>query len=1311
MGLFDWYPFIRRKGYNPVVLHQSVLASQSTGTRRFDVMANCFPVIQRAYSNRNLTQDDPHRILEDDIKRFGNTLNMPLYIDGDQAEEKMNTAKARDAVRHKALHRTEESIKVFEERLNDDMRIRKRHFTDVKAGFKSSFHWSMRSRQEFANYMRHHGWTVFVCRTEADLAIALDAQDNDIIISKDSDMMAYRSVKTLWRPVSNNIVLVYKIPDVLATLGISRTQLTALAVVSRNDYHRNIHSLGPATNFSIIKDIGSRSDARDIITAYLTHGQVRMKNTEDETFENSIRVFILLQQERIKPLVQVSQAQELFLVLQDKFKELCIKHESLKNIRAAGVEKRTEEDVVRLSSPKSFNRFRTVESPKVVAKPNSAPASSPQSAPTPGPSQQTPSLTSNLDADGHPPLARTRIPRNRGRFSFKERTRRVVHAQPPKSKQFKLKFHQERPETVNNLTSAKKTTPKAKKPPPNTKPIADKDKKGLLRSLSWHHPTAWLEFGTLEANARRVSGDAATSTAPEKLPNSTIVQQEVVDCVQEAVQLAANVKRNTQRLIGKFIETLAVRMDAAEETKWTELQRVSPPRAITNTDRRKARRDAVTEGERKILTHLCERLKLNDTDKEQQDVEQGQEEDNTDLDSKGNLEQQFLQSFLTYLYSGNYPRKAGVGVVANEFIDWLAGHGLHRPARTRGDINETMPFTPVKLVRSISVQLAVEMKRIYGHGPQDLHKQAAAMIEKHLLPAETDIGIQDDISAVENFIQLNQITGNRRQIVPLTTSVLPFMSFTEPELASFFWKREPLKTRLTDLVAEDGSPTKAFSDIESWIAGKGPGVIIKQFIADVAPQVKTSRQRRKAGHRGAVKLLTLEQIKSHLTAVQDKWVDPINYATKGYVLRGSIRMDGFRLQVPAYKLRELQSVRYRRLEPAKLPPKLTSTVGGIDYYLQEIRHVIACEEDVEKLWPDVPVDRIKTLTLDGGQVCIIGAFADLVEDVLSQAKGKENMNESPIEVIAISSSALSKVPVPSPQSQGLSTVSSRTIFHNLAVKQKAVYQPTFRFRRWLEDAKQEQVSVDGQQVLISHIESRLPPLKGQGSSVINYVEELERVERNLLEFYAGSGNRFKRNKWDMVRARQYEYQLLADRLFGILGGSIGRRYDSSNPALIGVGLGQFSVKSGLSSLHSTFLNYFIQKARSLGYIVVGLNEYYTSKKCPHCGHFVAQVSPRRFFCHNYHCYHHRDVMAAENMANIVQGYLVQQERPLYLQPVAPDGSYPWLEAPTPAVSTSSTSGSSTSGSSSSAIPPPGRSKRAAIASLASGRSRKMAIQE
>lgn len=37
----------------------------------------------------------------------------------------------------------------------------------------------MKSSQEFTNYIRHRGWVAVVCKTEAELAITLDAQDND----------------------------------------------------------------------------------------------------------------------------------------------------------------------------------------------------------------------------------------------------------------------------------------------------------------------------------------------------------------------------------------------------------------------------------------------------------------------------------------------------------------------------------------------------------------------------------------------------------------------------------------------------------------------------------------------------------------------------------------------------------------------------------------------------------------------------------------------------------------------------------------------------------------------------------------------------------------------------------------------------------------------------------------------------------------------------------------------------------------------------------------------------------------------------
>ncbi|OAQ25053.1 hypothetical protein K457DRAFT_1898402 [Linnemannia elongata AG-77] len=184
------------------------------------------------------------------------------------------------------------------------------------------YYWSMESRRSFADYMTERHWTVKVVATEAGLVIAIDANPGDIIISRDSDMLAYGSIVTLWRPVSNDIILVYSIPDLLLALGITRVQLTAPAVISKYDYSRNIWSLSPTTNFSINKSINS------IVTS---------------------------------------------------------------------------DEIVRLRVPISWNRYRTVESPRQISK-----ASGTTSQHQPGISQEPTFTSLGQEDQGHPALTRTR---------------------------------------------------------------------------------------------------------------------------------------------------------------------------------------------------------------------------------------------------------------------------------------------------------------------------------------------------------------------------------------------------------------------------------------------------------------------------------------------------------------------------------------------------------------------------------------------------------------------------------------------------------------------------------------------------------------------------------------------------------------------------------------------------------------------------------------------------------------------------------------------------------------------------------------
>ncbi|KAF9278892.1 hypothetical protein BGZ88_000287, partial [Linnemannia elongata] len=80
-----------------------------------------------------MSQDAANRILEKEVCRFGAALDMTLYIDGDPAKEKAETAAERQKRREKALEQTATSLATLESRIDNNQRLRKRHFVDVRS--------------------------------------------------------------------------------------------------------------------------------------------------------------------------------------------------------------------------------------------------------------------------------------------------------------------------------------------------------------------------------------------------------------------------------------------------------------------------------------------------------------------------------------------------------------------------------------------------------------------------------------------------------------------------------------------------------------------------------------------------------------------------------------------------------------------------------------------------------------------------------------------------------------------------------------------------------------------------------------------------------------------------------------------------------------------------------------------------------------------------------------------------------------------------------------------------------------------------
>ncbi|KAF8942926.1 hypothetical protein BGZ46_006636, partial [Entomortierella lignicola] len=115
-------------------------------------------------------------------------------------------------------------------------------------------------------------------------------------------------------------------------------QLTVLAVVSCNDYGKNIYSLGLATNFSIVKTIGDEV-AQDAVRTYLHHGQVILKNSDDTTFDAALRVFVDYKQTPISS-PELSTIGPSHGEIYSRFKALCTLYQTKQNVKRFSAQQR-----------------------------------------------------------------------------------------------------------------------------------------------------------------------------------------------------------------------------------------------------------------------------------------------------------------------------------------------------------------------------------------------------------------------------------------------------------------------------------------------------------------------------------------------------------------------------------------------------------------------------------------------------------------------------------------------------------------------------------------------------------------------------------------------------------------------------------------------------------------------------------------------------------------------------------------------------------------------------------------------------------
>ncbi|GJJ78535.1 hypothetical protein EMPS_10894 [Entomortierella parvispora] len=181
------------------------------------------------------------------INHFLQTRGVPktsvvLYFDGKPCEEKQATAVSTSRT-EKSLIAAKATVEDIQQRALHDKRVSKGLFNKAHRLLSSAHYFPAEIKSNLVQFLIQQGFDARVCSFEADPEIASDCQTHDVVVSRDSDMFAYDTIHTVVVPISNRL-LVSAVEKVMSSLDLSRVQLTTFAIVSKNDYNKNVEGFG-----------------------------------------------------------------------------------------------------------------------------------------------------------------------------------------------------------------------------------------------------------------------------------------------------------------------------------------------------------------------------------------------------------------------------------------------------------------------------------------------------------------------------------------------------------------------------------------------------------------------------------------------------------------------------------------------------------------------------------------------------------------------------------------------------------------------------------------------------------------------------------------------------------------------------------------------------------------------------------------------------------------------------------------------------------------------------------------------------------
>ena len=215
--------------------------------------------------------------------RFTDKAKVEIYIDGGRTKEKEKTTKARLATAKRQLVAAEAIVSDIESKADGGETATSATHRRCSRYLLQSFILTAEHRRALTHGLKSRGWNAVMAKGEADLAIRarceeLKQQNNQFaVVTSDSDLLAHQAVPMIYRPFRRGFRQ-YDVDQCAVDLGLSRRQLTALAIVSRNDYSSGPFCLDIGINIEIIKELATPSTSCHVLILSSTSSIMKENN-------------------------------------------------------------------------------------------------------------------------------------------------------------------------------------------------------------------------------------------------------------------------------------------------------------------------------------------------------------------------------------------------------------------------------------------------------------------------------------------------------------------------------------------------------------------------------------------------------------------------------------------------------------------------------------------------------------------------------------------------------------------------------------------------------------------------------------------------------------------------------------------------------------------------------------------------------------------------------------------------------------------------------------------------------------------------